>query len=86
MRPSHYTLPEGPRCHLQDQADQAEDAMQEQAQQACSQNGDGDGSEDGAASEVQTRLNEHGNCCTAYMRNVYLAVMFAAALLGFMPT
>ena len=71
---------------MQDQADQAEDAMQERAQQACLQNGDGEGSEDGAASEVQLRLNEHGNCFTAFIGELCWAVMVAAALLGVMPT
>ena len=69
---------------MQDQADQAEDAMQERAQQDCSQNGDGEGSEDGAASEVHKSLNQHGNCCAAYIANVYWAVMVAAHLLGIM--
>ena len=86
MRLSHHRLPERLRCCLQDQADQAEDAMQEQAQQACSQNEDGEGSEDGAASEVQKRLNEHGGCCAAYMGKVCWAVMVAAALLGALPS
>ena len=83
MRASHHRLPERLGCCLQDQADQAEDAMQAQAQQACSQNGDGAGSEDGAASEVHKRPNEPGNCCTACTGKVCWA---AAALLGVMPS